>query len=330
MITTLTPNPSFDRTLSVDRLDRGGVTRASRVRVECSGKGVNVARALSRNGHAARAVIPANAEDADVFASSLAADGTGACTVGVRGSVRACLALVEPDGTTTKVNEPGPEMSMSEAQDLLAAAVVTGAGPPLGRAPGGGAVVTAADSDWVVASGSLPPGAPADLYTQLATALPDADRRLAVDTSGAALDALVGTPCALAKPNLAELANVVGRRPRTVGEVIEVAEILRRGGWRSVLVSMGRLGAVLVADEVCYGVAPATEVRNTVGAGDALLAGFLSVGGRGTAALAEGLAWARAAVRSRDTLGEAVADHDRRAVQVTADPPRDRCVEVFA
>ena len=313
MITTLTPNPSFDRTLSVDRLDRGGVTRASRVRVECSGKGVNVARALSRNGHAARAVIPANAEDADVFASSLAADGTGACTVGVRGSVRACLALVEPDGTTTKVNEPGPEMSMSEAQDLVSAAVGT-----------------AVDSDWVVASGSLPPGAPADLYTQLATALPDADRRLAVDTSGAALDALVGTPCALAKPNLAELANVVGRRPRTVGEVIEVAEILRRGGWRSVLVSMGRLGAVLVADEVCYGVAPATEVRNTVGAGDALLAGFLSAGGRGTAALAEGLAWARAAVRSRDTLGEAVADHDRRAVQVTADPPRDRCVEVFA
>ena len=313
MITTLTPNPSFDRTLSVDRLERGGVTRASRVRVECCGKGVNVARALSRNGHAARAVIPANAEDADVFVSSLAADGTGACTVDVRGSVRACLALVEPDGTTTKVNEPGPEMSLSEAQDLVSAAVGT-----------------AADSDWVVASGSLPPGAPADLYAHLATALPDADRRLAVDTSGAALDALVGTPCALAKPNLAELANVVGRRPRTVGEVIEVADILRRGGWRSVLVSMGRVGAVLVADQVCYGVAPATEVRNTVGAGDALLAGFLSAGGRGTAALAEGLAWARAAVRSPDTLGEAVADHDRRAVQVTADPPQDRGVEVFA
>ncbi|MYL02558.1 MAG: hexose kinase [Acidimicrobiaceae bacterium] len=313
MITTLTPNPSLDRTLSVDRLDRGGVTRATRVRVECSGKGVNVARALSRNGHAARAVLPANDDDARAFVSSLAADGTGACTVGIRGSVRACLARVEPDGTTTKVNEPGPEMSMSEAQDLVSAAVDT-----------------AADSDWLVASGSLPPGAPADLYTQLAAALPGADRRLAVDTSGAALDALVGTPCALAKPNLAELANVIGRRLRTVGEVIEVAEILRRGGWSSVLVSMGQLGAVLVADEVCYGVAPATEVRNTVGAGDALLGGFLSAGGRGPAALAEGLAWARAAVRSTDTLGEAVADHDRRAVQVTADPPRDRGVEVFA
>ena len=313
MITTLTPNPSLDRTLSVVRLDRGGVTRATRVRVECSGKGVNVARALSRNGHAARAVIPANGDDARAFVSSLAADGTGACTVGIRGSVRACLALVEPDGTTTKVNEPGPEMSMSEAQDLVSAAVDT-----------------AADSDWLVASGSLPPGAPADLYARLATALPGAERRLAVDTSGAALDALVGTPCALAKPNLAELANVIGRRPRTVGEVIEVADILRRGGWNSVLVSMGRLGAVLVADDVCYGVAPATEVRSTVGAGDALLGGFLSAGGRGPAALAEGLAWARAAVRSTDTLGEAVADHDRRAVQVTADPPRDRGVEVFA
>ncbi|MCE2513218.1 MAG: 1-phosphofructokinase family hexose kinase [Acidimicrobiia bacterium] len=306
MITTLTPNPSFDRTLSIDRLERGGVMRASMVRVECSGKGVNVARALSRNGHAARAVIPGNTDEAALFVSSLAAEGTGSRTVPIRGSIRACFTLVETDGTTTQINEPGPELSASESEELVSAAIAA-----------------AADSKWLVASGSLPPGAPPDLYVRLATALPDADRRLAVDTSGAALDALVGTGCAVVKPNVAELAALIGRGLRTVGDVIDAADKLRRSGWRSVLVSMGWCGAVLVAEDVCYGPAPETDVRNLVGAGDALLAGFISAGGRGTAALAEGLAWARAAVRSMDTLGPAVTDSDRRAVQVTADPAQD-------
>lgn len=306
MITTLTPNPSFDRTLLVDQLERGEVIRASQVRVECSGKGVNVARALSRNGHAARAVIPANADDAEAFVASLAVEGTRARTVPIRGTIRACFTLVEPDGTTTQINEPGPEVSASEAEDLVTAAVVA-----------------AADSDWLIASGSLPPGAPTDLYAQLATALPDADCKLVVDTSGAALDALIGTPCAMVKPNLAELAGVIGRRLGTLNDVIDAADKLRRGGWRSVLVSMGQRGAVLLAEDVCYGRAPTTQVRNTVGAGDALLAGFLAAGGRGDDALAEGLAWARAAVQSADTLAQAVTDRDRRAVQVTADPAQD-------
>ncbi|MDE0161167.1 MAG: PfkB family carbohydrate kinase [Acidimicrobiaceae bacterium] len=191
---------------------------------------------------------------------------------------------------------------------------------------GGGGGGAPPDSDWLIAGGSLPPGSPTDLYARLATALPDADRKLVVDTSGAALDALIGTPCALVKPNLAELAGVIGRRLGTLSEVIDAAGKLRRGGWRSVLVSMGPRGAVLLAEDVCYGPAPMTEVRNTVGAGDALLAGFLSAGGRGAAALAEGLAWARAAVQSTDTLAQAVTDGDRRAVQVTADPGQHRRV----
>ncbi len=313
MITTLTPNPSFDRTLSVERLEPGGVTRASRVRVECSGKGVNVARALGRNQRAARAVFPANADDAAAFVSSLAADGADALPVPARGTMRSCFTLVEPDGTATQINEPGPEMSASEADELVSQAAAA-----------------AADSDWLVASGSLPPGAPDDLYARLAAVLPDADSRLAVDTSGAALDALVGAGCAVVKPNLAELAAVIGSGLSTVGEVIDAAGKFRRSGWRSVLVSLGQGGAVLVADQVCCGTVAGIEVRNTVGAGDALLAGFVSAGGRGAAALAEGLAWASAAIKSTDTLGQAVTDRDRRTVQLSADPRTDRLVGVSA
>ena len=313
MITTLTPNPSFDRTLSVERLERGGVARASTVRVECAGKGVNVARALNINGHAARAVFPANTNEAAAFAESLAEDGAETCAVPIGGAIRTNITLTEPDGTTTKVNEPGPALSASESDSLLAAAVAV-----------------AADSDWLVASGSLPPGAPPDLYVRLAAMLPGSAERLSVDTSGEALAALVGAPCALVKPNLAELAGVASHDLRILGDVIDAAQALRRRGWDSVLVSLGRGGALLVADEVCYGTAPTEHVRNTVGAGDALLAGFVSAGARGPAALAEGLAWARASIRSPGAVGAAVGAEDRRGVVVTPEPPRDCPVGVFA
>lgn len=312
MITTLTPNPSFDRTLSVDRLERGGVIRASTVQVEWAGKGVNVARALNINGHAARAVLPGNRIDAAAFASSLADDGVCAHAVPIRGAIRTNITVIEPGGTTTKINEPGPDLSTTEWESLLAAAVAA-----------------CADSDMLVASGSLPPGAPPNLYARLAAMLPDAADRLAVDTSGDALKALVGTACALVKPNLGELASVTSEALHTVGDVVDAAQILRRSGWDSVLVSLGRGGALLVSEGICYGTAPATEVSNTVGAGDALLAGFVAAGGRGIMALAEGLAWASASIRSPGTVGAAVGDSDRREVVVTAELPRDCPVREF-
>ena len=223
------------------------------------------------------------------------------------------ITLTEPDGTTTKINEPGPDLSASESESLLAAAVAA-----------------AAHSDWLIASGSLPPGAPPDVYVRLAAMLPGPAARLSVDTSGEALAALVGTPCAVVKPNLAELASVTSHDLSTVGDVADAAQALRGRGWGTVLVSLGRGGALLVADEVCYGTAPTEHVRNTVGAGDALLAGFVSAGARGPAALAEGLAWARASIKSLGAVGAAVAAEDRRGVAVTPEPPRDCPVGVFA
>lgn len=312
MITTLTPNPSFDRTLRVDTLERGEVHRASLVRVECAGKGVNVARALAVNEHPARAVFPANDDDFAAFDTALAATGVMSQAVRIRGSIRSNITVVEPDGTTTKINEPGPELNGSEAGELMRAAA-TGAG-----------------SDWLIASGSLAPGTPPDFYAQLAASLPDAAQRLAVDSSGEPLELLIGTPCAVVKPNLSELAGLMRRQLCTVGDVVEAAEKLRDRGWGSVLVSLGRFGAVLVSDEIVYGTVSVTGVRNSVGAGDALLAGFIAAGARGAAALAEGLAWAGAAVRSVGTAGTRVSLEDRRAVAVSPCVPRHAPVEARA
>ncbi len=307
VITTLTPNPSFDHTLWVDKQERGGLIRASAAQVECAGKGVNVARALRANGHAARAVYPANESGAAAFAVSMDRDGVRACVIPVRGAVRTNFTLIEPDSTITKINEPGPELSMTEAEALVT-----------------GAVTAAADSVWLVASGSLPPGVQPNFFAQLAAALPEAGCELVVDTSGSALRELVGTACAVVKPNLAELSDVASRQLHTVGDVVDAAADLQRRGWHCVLVSLGSRGCVLVDDDVHYGTVTVSDVRNTVGAGDALLAGFVSAGGRGLKALAEGLAWAAAAVRSPCTVAAAVDDSDRRAVTISAEVPSDQ------
>ena len=305
MITTLTPNPSFDRTLRVDTLERGEVHRASLLRVECAGKGVNVARALAVNEHPARAVFPANDDDFTAFEAALAATGVTAHAVPIRGAIRSNITIAEPDGTTTKINEPGPELTAAEAAELMRAATTT------------------SGSDWLIASGSLAPRTPPGFYAQLAASLPDAAQRLAVDTSGEPLEQLVGTPCAVVKPNLSELVGLTRRCLHTVGDAADAAADLRNRGWGSVLVSLGRFGAVLVGDETAYGTVGVTDVRNTVGAGDALLAGFVAAGGRGATALAEGLAWASAAVRSVGTAGPRVSLDDRRAVAVSQCVPRD-------
>ena len=306
MITTLTPNPSFDRTLRVEALEHGGVHRASLLSVECAGKGVNVARALAVNGYPAQAVFPANDDDGAAFDAALTAAGVSPQAVRIRGAIRCNITVTEPDGTTTKFNEPGPELDAADAAELLDAAVAVSAG-----------------AGWLVASGSLAPSTPADFYARLAASLPGAAQRLAVDSSGEPLDRLVGAPCAVVKPNLRELIQLVNRRLTTVGDVADAASDLRDRGWASVLVSLGQHGAVLVSDEISYGTVAAADVRNTVGAGDALLAGFIAAGGRGAAALAEGLAWSRTAVRSAATLGAPVGDDDRRAVAVSACVPRE-------
>ena len=148
--------------------------------------------------------------------------------------------------------------------------------------------------------------------------MPTSVERLVVDTSGEALAAMRGVCCAAVKPNLAELAGITNGPLDTMGDVIRAAECLRASGWASVLVSLGRAGAVLVADDVCYGTVGVTPARNTTGAGDALLAGFVAAGGRASEALAEGLAWARAAISSPETVGRPVKDNDRGAVMITS------------
>ena len=116
MIVTLTPNPSVDRTIEVDALHRGAVLRARATRVDPGGKGVNVSRALAANGRETRAVLPAGGWEGEQLAALLAPSDVPVVVVPVAGSVRANVSVVEPDGTVTKLNEPGPRLSAEEVE----------------------------------------------------------------------------------------------------------------------------------------------------------------------------------------------------------------------
>lgn len=286
MILTVTANPSVDRTLFVDALPRGQVIRCRRSRSEPSGKGVNVALALHGQGFGVGAVLPVGGVTGAELSALLGAAGLATHEVATAGTTRSNISLVEPDGTVTKVNEPGPELSAADLGALLR--VVRDALPGV---------------SWLALCGSLPPGAPVDLYARL-TALGHAGGvRVAVDTSGEPLRAALAAAPDLLTPNVEELAELVGSGPTTLGEVLDAAGTVRARGPRSVLVSLGADGALLAGPGAAlHAEAPVRAVVSAVGAGDALLAGFLAAGGSGGAALATAVSWAATVVEHEGTV----------------------------
>jgi 1-phosphofructokinase len=119
-VVTVTPNPSLDHTVEVDVLERGEVQRTSHALVEAGGKGVNVARALAKHGHPTTAILPAG-DDAQRMIGLLTPQQVTTVAVPIDGAIRTNIAVVERDGTTTKLNEPGATLSDADVDALLAA-----------------------------------------------------------------------------------------------------------------------------------------------------------------------------------------------------------------
>ena len=272
-VVTFTANPSIDRTVALgSALARGEVQRATAASAQAAGKGVNVAKVVAAGGVATEAVLPFADE---AYRSSLDADLPAGLTVLAPATVRhprTNTTITEPDGTTTKINEPGPTLSVDDlavATDLL--------------------VEAARGAVWVALSGSLPPGAPTDWYARLTARLKPLGCRVAVDTSDAALDAVLdalpGASFDLIKPNSDELAQLTGGDAAAfedaavrgdLHDIVEAASRLRDRGIANVLVTLGGAGAVLVnAEGAWHATAPRIEVRSTVGAGDSSVAGFI-------------------------------------------------------
>lgn len=305
MIVTLTLNPSLDRTFEVDTLERGQVNRVTRATSEAAGKGVNVARALDANGLDAKAVLPLGGSTGIEMSQLLTAAGPPFRSLEISGVTRANVTVIETDGTTTKLNEPGASLSSSEIEQLV-----------------GLALEAAEPGTWVVVSGSLPPQVGSDAYARIVSEARAVGARVAVDASGSALTAVIDAKPDLVKPNLLELRELTHRQIETLDEAVDASRSLLEAGVAMVLTSLGADGAILCTpEETLFGTSFVTEVANTVGAGDTLLAGFLAgftKQGSAGDALNEALVWARAAIRSPLTTMHPPSDDDRAAVEVTS------------
>ena len=312
MFITVTPNPSFDKTLHVDSFERGGVERVSTLTIEAGGKGINVARALAQSGAEATAIMPASLTSATEFAEALGSiDGFDLVAIDSGAPIRTNITIAEADGSTTKFNESGATLDATATENLI---VETAA--------------RAEDGHWVAVCGSHPPGFDPTFLQRLRDRLSDSVL-LGVDASGAALAAAVEANVSLIKPNREELEALLETSLPTLGDVIDAASSVRDGGVASVLVSLGADGAVLVDGQgATFGRTTGAVVANTVGAGDAFFAGFLSAGATGQTGLSEAPAWGHAAVGSPTTAFPPATDENRAAVELSDRPdPSLRFVE---
>lgn len=266
MIVTVTPNPSLDRAIALDEpLETGAVQRANGDRQDAGGKGINVSRALAAAGVETMALFPAAASDP--FIALVEESGVTARPVPVDGRVRSNITLVDPAGTTTKINLPG-DASVAEAADEVIAAIVQ----------------ASAAASWLVLAGSLPPGLGNDFFARVVRTVrthggPDAPR-IAVDTSGPALAGAMEAHPDLIKPNGDELAELLGEEPGEDAEhpaiALERARRIVPSRAAAALVTLGSRGALYVdGTTALFAPAPKITVRSTVGAGDSSLAGFL-------------------------------------------------------
>lgn len=266
MIVTLTANPSLDRTVTLAApLARGRVQRSVEVISEPGGKGVNVARVVAAGGQLAVAVLPGAADDRLVLA--LREIGLTHRAVHVDGHVRENLTLSEPDGTTTKVNAPGQPLG-ADVLERLAHVLLR----------------EARGARWAVLSGSLPPAVPVDWYADLVERLAATGAKVAVDTSGPALEAIFAAGVSrlpdLVKPNGEELATLACTPGADLENDVQAASAAAAAlvdrGVRAVLATLGATGALLVTrGGAWFATPPTVQARSTVGAGDSALAGYL-------------------------------------------------------
>ena len=195
MIVTVTLNPTLDKTLSVPALRPGEVHRARFLRQDIGGKGINVSRALAALGVASIPIGFLGGATGRAIREGLAAEGFDARFVEVPGETRQNLTLLdEASGVYTKINEPGPTVGPEHLAALYALVAEL-----------------AAPGDLWALCGSLPPGAPADFYADLVTAVQARGAAAILDTSEEALRlGLAARPLGI-KPNSEEAAQALGR-----------------------------------------------------------------------------------------------------------------------
>ncbi len=278
-IVCVTSNPAIDRTMEVPGLRPGSMTRATSSRVAAGGKGVNVARALVALGARARCMGPLGGANGRILADLAAAEALPATWTWCDVETRSCLILVDSAAReATVINEVGPRLSAEDWQRVCSDVLAQTSG-----------------ASAVCVSGSLPPGVPPEGLAALCRLLLDSGQAPWVDSSGAALVAVLSVPGVRLKINREEAEELLGRRLDGVAACEEAARQFVARGMAAVVLTMGGEGALLAEAEGCWHVAaPPIETVSAVASGDSFLAGLVAAWTSGRD-LREALCWGVAA-----------------------------------
>ncbi|AOW15185.1 hypothetical protein LPB72_22010 [Hydrogenophaga crassostreae] len=276
----LTMNPSVDLATDTPRVQPTHKLRCGDAVHDAGGGGINVARVMQRLGGSCESLCPAGGPAGHWLEMRMAEDGLSNTTIPIAQETRVSFCVHETDtGEEFRFVMPGPLLSESEWRACLDHLA------QLPRFP-----------DYLVASGSLPPGVPADFYARLARLCRERGAKLVLDTSGPALHAALAEGVFLWKPNLKELGELSGHSVQTPGEWQAAAvRCVNEGKAEVVALTMGHLGALLVTREGLWSAPPLKiQVASAVGAGDSFVGGMVWGLQRGLP-LPEAFAWGVAA-----------------------------------
>ena len=256
MIYTVTLNPALDYTVSAENFTLGETNRTSNEHISFGGKGLNVSAQLVRLG-------------IDSIALGFSGGFVGQKIIALAKENGCECDFVEAEGQNSRINI---KIKSSEETEL------NGKGPEISRETLGLLYSKFSDvkfGDTVVLSGSVPKNVPLTVYTDIMMRLPDGVRVI-VDAGGVLLKNTLKCRPFLVKPNASELGDLYGTDIAVKSDAVYYGKRLAAEGAENVLVSLGEMGAVLISGEDVYEMnAPGGNLVDSVGAGDAMVAGFI-------------------------------------------------------
>ena len=265
MITSISLNPSIDRTLTVKGFTPGRLNRVIDTRDVAAGKGINVALTVSALGLDAECVGLMYRDSGSLFEKRLMVNSTAYDFIWREGAARTNIKVFDQNaGIVTELNEAGPAVDAQCLEQMTELVCHH-----------------AENSDYLILTGSLPPGCPDDYYQTLIHAVEGLGCRCVLDADGERLKYGLEAKPFMIKPNRFELENMTGTHLDSVVQIRDAARRFIKRGVSVVAVSLGKEGAlILYEDEALYAPTLNVEVKSTVGAGDsmvaALVAGFMA------------------------------------------------------
>lgn len=261
MIYTVTFNPAIDYVVKCGKIEMGAVNRLENGEIFFGGKGINVSLILAELGIPSKALGFVAGFTGDAIEKGVSQNGITCDFVHLdSGFSRINIKLRSGLPTETELNGQGPEIPENKLNELFSR------------------LDSLSDGDTLVLAGSIPASLSPDIYEKILARISNKNIKTVVDASGKLLLNVLKYKPFLIKPNNFELGEIFGTVVDTPGKAAEYALKLKEMGAVNVLVSMAEKGAVLVDEQKKIHTAEAYcgTVKNTVGAGDSMVAGFIA------------------------------------------------------